>query len=118
MTEQESVRKMTFDEEYKILKEESNKLFGKEIEGCEPPFANCVVRRALRCIRKLSEEIQQYQALDQRARNLLGENYDLFSCVEELKELKQKIKSRRGFYQAGYEDGLREAREGRYCGQK
>lgn len=65
MTENEAVREMTFEEEYEILKKETNKLFGSEIERHEPHFANCVVRRALRCIRKLQNEneIQQYRAI-------------------------------------------------------
>lgn len=54
----ETVREMTFEEEYAILQKETDRLFEKEIEGCEPPFANCVVRRALRCIRKLLEKTE------------------------------------------------------------
>lgn len=63
----EAVREMTFEEEYKILNEEKKELFDREIEGCEPPFANCVVRRALRCIRKLmnekDKELEQYRSI-------------------------------------------------------
>ena len=63
MTESEATRKMTFDEEYEILQAEKNELFADEDEHAEPPFANCVVRRALRCIRKLKEEREQYRAI-------------------------------------------------------
>lgn len=59
----ENVREMTFDEEYEILEKEKEELFAMEKEDCEPPFANCVVRRALRCIRKLFSEIQQHRAI-------------------------------------------------------
>lgn len=46
---------MTFEEEYEILLKEKDELFAREIKGDETPFPNCVVRRALRCIRKLKE---------------------------------------------------------------
>ena len=52
----EAVREMTFEEEYEILKKESKQLFDNEHGGYEPPFANCVVRRSLRCIQKLKNE--------------------------------------------------------------
>jgi len=63
MTENEATREMTFEEEYEILQKEKEELFAMEICDSEPPFANCVVRRASRCIRKLLEEIQQYRAI-------------------------------------------------------
>ena len=63
MTENEAKREMTFDEEYEILQREKEQLFSNEEIDCEPPFANCVVRRALRCIRKVLSEIQQYRAI-------------------------------------------------------
>lgn len=50
----ETMREMSFDEEFAILQEEKERLFSQELAGCEPPFANCVVRRALRCIWKLN----------------------------------------------------------------
>ena len=43
------------------------KVFATEIEGDETPFANCVVRRALRCIRKLKE--RYIDAEEQEIRN-------------------------------------------------
>jgi hypothetical protein len=52
----EAVREMTFEEEYEILQREKERVFASEHEGCEPPLANCVLRRALRCIRKLQEQ--------------------------------------------------------------
>lgn len=63
----EVVREMTFDEEYAVLLKEKEELFLSEKEDCETPFANCVVRRALRCIRKLQKEIenQKYRVVEQ-----------------------------------------------------
>jgi hypothetical protein len=52
----EAVREMTFEEEYEILQKEKERVFASEHEGYEPPLANCVLRRALRCIRKLQEQ--------------------------------------------------------------
>jgi hypothetical protein len=39
------------------------------------------------------KELEQYKALEQRAKNLFGDNTDLFSVVEELKELKKQTKT-------------------------
>lgn len=78
----ENVREMTFDEEYEILQKEKEELFAMEKEDCEPPFANCVVRRALRCIRKLLEEIQQYRAI--------GTPEECRTAVERMKPYKPK----------------------------
>ena len=52
----EAVREMTFEEEFEILQREKERVFASEKEGYEPPLANCVLRRALRCIRKLQEQ--------------------------------------------------------------
>ena len=80
MTENEATREMTFDEEYEILHREKEQLFFNEEIDCEPPFANCVVRRALRCIRKLLEEIQLYRAI---------------GTVEEFKALKERVEAKK-----------------------
>lgn len=67
------VREMTFEEEYEILKREANKLFESEIDGCEAPKANCIVRRALRCIDKLTKEnklAKEYRELEEQGRLL------------------------------------------------
>lgn len=37
----------------------------------------------------IDKDISQYLALEQRARNLFGENYDLESCVEELRQYRK-----------------------------
>ena len=37
----------------------------------------------------IDKDISQYLALEQRARNLFGENYDLESCVEELRQFRK-----------------------------
>lgn len=69
----ECVREMTFEEEYEILKREANKLFESEIDGCEEPKANCIVRRALRCIDKLTKEnklAKEYRELEEQGRLL------------------------------------------------
>lgn len=34
----------------------------------------------------IEKDISQYLSLEQRARNLFGENYDLENCVEELRQ--------------------------------
>ena len=57
----ESVREMSFEEEFAILQDEKERLFSQESAGCESPFANCVVRRALRCIRKLSKKNTRHE---------------------------------------------------------
>ena len=54
-------REMTFEEEYIILQKEVKELFDKEDRESEPPKSNCVVRRALRCIKKLVAEVEQYK---------------------------------------------------------
>lgn len=54
-------REMTFEEEYTFLKKEVKELFDKEDRESEPPESNCVVRRALRCIKKLVAEIEPYK---------------------------------------------------------
>lgn len=83
MTEREATREMTFDEEYEILQAEANELFAKEDERSEPPFANCVVRRALRCIRKLREEREKYRAI---------------GTVSEFQQLKEKATAKKPYY--------------------
>lgn len=77
MTENEAVREMTFEEEYEILQKEKKELFSMEDENSETPFANCVVRRALRCIRKLLEEIQQYRAIEYDLKERYHANVDI-----------------------------------------
>ena len=54
-------REMTFEEEYIILQKEVKELFDKEDRESEPPESHCVVRRALRCIKKLVSEVEQYK---------------------------------------------------------
>lgn len=61
VTQERVTREMTFAEDLEILEEESERLFAQETEGSEPPFANCVVRRALRCIKKLHKELYKYE---------------------------------------------------------
>lgn len=63
MDMEQGKREMTFDEEYEILQTEKEMIFAKEIDGCEPPFVNCVLRRALRCIRKLLAKNKIYEDL-------------------------------------------------------
>ena len=54
-------REMTFEKEYIILQKEVKELFDKEDRESEPPKSNCVVRRALRCIKKLVAELEPYK---------------------------------------------------------
>lgn len=45
----------------------------------------------------IDKDISQYLSLEQRARNLFGENYDLENCVEELRQyrrLTDRVKAR------------------------
>ena len=51
-------REMTFEEEYTFLKKEAKELFDKE---SELPESHSVVRRALRCIKKLVTEVEPYK---------------------------------------------------------
>lgn len=51
-------REITFEEEYTFLKKEAKELFDKE---SEPPESHSVVRRALRCIKKLVTEVEPYK---------------------------------------------------------
>ena len=55
-------REMTFEEEYIFLQKEAKELFDKEDEESEPPKSHGVVRRALRCIKKLVAEVEPYKA--------------------------------------------------------
>lgn len=54
-------REMTFEEEYTFLKKEVKELFDKEDRKSEPPESHCIVRRALRCIKKLVAELEPYK---------------------------------------------------------
>ena len=54
-------REITFEEEYIILQKEVKELFDKEDRESEPPKSHCVVRRALRCIKKLVAELEPYK---------------------------------------------------------
>ena len=70
----ECVREMTFKEEYEILKREANKLFESEIDGCEAPEVNSIVRRALRCINKLTKEnklAKEYSELEEQTQRMV-----------------------------------------------
>lgn len=83
----ECVREMTFEEEYEILKREANKLFESEIDGCETPKANCIVRRALRCIGKLEKEIKlckEYKELEEKLCVMFAGDCSLSDVVENL----------------------------------
>lgn len=55
-------REMTFEEEYSFLQKEAKELFDKEDRESEPPESHSVVRRALRCIKKLVAEVEPYKA--------------------------------------------------------
>ena len=54
-------REITFEEEYTFLKKEAKELFDKEDKESEPPESHSVVRRALRCIKKLVTEVEPYK---------------------------------------------------------
>ena len=59
-------RELSHDEEFMLFKEEFGEIVGNEKEGCEPPFANNVLRRALRCILKLRKELKRYEELEEQ----------------------------------------------------
>ena len=59
-------REMSFDEEFVYLKEEFEKVVEREDPQSEPSFVNCVLRRAMRCIRKQGEELRQYKDLEEQ----------------------------------------------------
>jgi hypothetical protein len=82
----EAVREMTFEEEYEILKRESEKVFATEDPRSEPPLANCVLRRALRCIRKLQEQQENKWILCEVKDiidTIISHNEIVALCVEE-----------------------------------
>ena len=91
-------REMTFEEEYIILKKEVKELFDKEDRESEPPESHCVVRRALRCIKKLVSELEPYKAYkDLEEQGLLlrlpcGIGADIDNPLEPLK-LQSALKS-------------------------
>lgn len=64
-------REMSFDEEFVYLKEEFEKVIESEDPHGEPKFVNCVLRRAMRCIRKQGEELQAYKDLEEQERLLV-----------------------------------------------
>lgn len=105
----DSVREMTFDEEYEILQKEKEELFATEKEDCEPPFANRVFRRALRCIRKLLEEIQQYRAIG------TVEEIQQKAKEDAIREFAERIKSSQDAYSWCCADGSMEYCNGDHC---
>ena len=78
-------REMTFEEEYVILQKEAKELFDKEDRKIEPPESNCVVRRALRCIKKLVSELEELK--DYQDKNKMVVRVD----VENVDSIKNKI---------------------------
>ncbi len=57
-------REMTFEEEYTLLQKEAKELFDKEDGKSEPPRSHNIVRRALRCIKKLLAEVEPYKTYE------------------------------------------------------
>ena len=78
-------REITFEEEYVILQKEAKELFDKEDRKIEPPESNCVVRRALRCIKKLVSELEELK--DYQDKNKMVVRVD----VENVDSIKNKI---------------------------
>lgn len=84
-------REMTHEEEYDVLLKEAKELFDGEKEGYDPPFANCIVRRALRCIEKMMSG-NKYQKLASRTMNdnlssFQQEHHALHGMVGEIGEI-------------------------------
>ena len=78
-------REMTFEEEYVILQKEAKELFDKEDKESEPSESNCILRRALRCIKKLVAKLEELK--DYQDKNKLVVRVD----VENMDSIKDKI---------------------------
>ena len=84
-----SYREMTFEEEAKIYEDEAMRLFEKETEGSETPFANCVVRRGRRIIVKARREIEEEKAYAEKHITFLtAENKKLKKQLEKYETIK------------------------------
>ena len=97
MTENEATREMTFEEEYQILQKEKEELFAMENCDSETPFANCVVRRSLRCIRKLLEELQQYRELERNLKEKYQADVDIKMLIQHFIDTIFKGEKHEGF---------------------
>ena len=80
-------REMTFEEEYVILQKEAKELFDKEDREIEPPESNCVVRRALRCIKKLVSELEELKDYQDKNKMVVRVDCDF----ENIDNIKNKI---------------------------
>ena len=78
-------REMTFEEEYFILKKEAKELFDKEDKESEPPESHRILRRALRCIKKLVDKLEELK--DYQDKNKMVVSVD----VENIDSIKDKI---------------------------
>lgn len=79
-------RELSHDEEFMLFKEEFGEIVGSEKEGCEPPFANNVLRRALRCILKLRKELKRYEELEEaneQAKELVTVRISIFFEIKD-----------------------------------
>ena len=87
------LREMTFEEEYSFLQKEAKELFDKEDGKSDPPIANCIVRRALRCINKLLKEVEPYREYEDLEEQglLLRLPCKVGDTVYEVQELRKRI---------------------------
>ena len=58
----EVVRELSLEKEIELYAKESDELFSTEAEDCEQPFANCIVRRGNRIIKKAMQNIATQRA--------------------------------------------------------
>ena len=86
-------REMTFEEEYIILQKEAKELFDKEDKESEPPESNCVVRRALRCIKKLVAELEDYQDKNKMVVRVDADFENIDSIKDKIDELSKYAES-------------------------
>lgn len=88
--EKEMYNMSTFESEYATLKQEAFKLFSSEDGESEPPFANCIVRRALRCIDMLTKklgEVSKISNMPERKERALEDLIDDFIGHNSIVEL-------------------------------
>lgn len=82
-------REMTFEEEAQVYEDEAGRLFRKEEQGSEPPFANCIVRRGRRIIEKARREIMIEKDKAEKIISILNEdNKKLKNELEKYKTIK------------------------------
>ena len=78
-------REMTFEEEYFILKKEAKELFDKEDKESEPPESHRILRRALRCIKKLVDKLEELKDYQDKNKMVVRVDCD-FESIDSIKD--------------------------------